>query len=80
MWIFKPGIMASTLVGLILTSSSDPQNYQHWQKLDKVCEQRCPVDGKPVTYGINEFVEGKNGSCFKICKWSLIPYWSNSRG
>jgi hypothetical protein len=83
--MFRPVGLLLLLPAVLLTqdtssqSISDKDNH-HWQKLEKVCESRCPVNGKPVTYGINEFVEGKDGNCFKICKWSLVPYWPGSRG
>jgi hypothetical protein len=47
---------------------SPPQNYQHWQRLQKVCEE-----GRK-TYGANEFVE--NG---KVCRWTFVPYWPEKK-
>lgn len=47
---------------------SPPQNYKHWQKLEKVCEE-----GRK-TYGANEFVE--NG---KVCHWTFVPYWPEKK-
>jgi hypothetical protein len=47
---------------------SPPQNYKHWQKLEKVCEE-----GRK-TYGVNEFVE--NG---KVCRWTFVPYWPEKK-
>ena len=47
---------------------SPPQNYRHWQRLDKVCD----VGRK--TYGANEFLE--NG---QVCRWVLVPYWPADR-
>jgi len=47
---------------------SPPQNYKHWQKLEKVCEE-----GRK-TYGANEFVE--NG---KVCRWTYVPYWPEKK-
>ena len=47
---------------------SPPQNYRHWQRLDKVCD----VGRK--TYGTNEFLE--NG---QVCRWVLVPYWPADR-
>lgn len=63
----------SLLTLLLLSGSSEsyvsaPQNYHHWQKLEKVCET-----GRQ-TYGANEFLE--NG---KICRWAIVPYWSVDR-
>lgn len=40
------------------------QNYRHWTKLQKVCEQ-----GRS-TYGANEFVEKG-----QVCRWTFVPYW-----
>jgi hypothetical protein len=65
--------IAPLLTLLLLSSSSEsyvsaPQNYQHWQKLEKVCET-----GRQ-TYGANEFLE--NG---KICRWAIVPYWPTDR-
>ena len=48
--------------------SSPPENYKHWQKLQKVCEE-----GRK-TYGVNEFVE--NG---KVCRWTFVPYWPEKK-
>jgi hypothetical protein len=62
------------VVLFVATSSSEsqylfpPENYKHWQKLEKVCE----VGRK--TYGANEFLE--NG---KICRWAIVPYWATDR-
>lgn len=59
---------------LISASSTEPQylsppeNYKHWQKLQKVCEE-----GRK-TYGANEFVE--NG---KVCRWTFVPYWPEKK-
>ena len=59
---------------LVTTSSTEsqyiapPQNYKHWQKLEKVCEE-----GRK-TYGANEFVE--NG---KVCRWTFVPYWPEKK-
>lgn len=47
---------------------SPPRNYQHWLRLEKVCEE-----GRK-TYGANEFVE--NG---KVCRWTFVPYWSEKK-
>ena len=44
------------------------ENYKHWQKLAKVCEE-----GRK-TYGANEFVE--NG---KVCRWTMVPYWPEKK-
>jgi len=63
-------LAAILLITFILTGSSSdqlispPENYKHWQKLEKVCEE-----GRK-TYGVNEFVE--NG---KVCRWTFVPYW-----
>ena len=64
------------LLGVVFvsTSSSESQylfpteNYKHWQKLGKVCEE-----GRK-TYGANEFVE--NG---KVCRWTFVPYWPEKK-
>ena len=64
------------MLGAILISASStetqylapPENYKHWQKLAKVCEE-----GRK-TYGVNEFVE--NG---KVCRWTFVPYWPDKK-
>lgn len=67
------------LAGILLAifvlsgSSSDqyvlpPENYKHWQKLEKVCEE-----GRK-TYGANEFVEKG-----KVCRWTFVPYWAEKK-
>jgi hypothetical protein len=64
------------VLGAILISASStesqylfpPENYKHWQKLAKVCEE-----GRK-TYGANEFVE--NG---KVCRWTFVPYWPEKK-
>jgi hypothetical protein len=64
------------VLGVMLISSSStesqyiapPENYKHWQKLQKVCEE-----GRK-TYGVNEFVE--NG---KVCRWTFVPYWPEKK-
>lgn len=62
-------VLAVTLVSASSTEYiSPPQNYKHWQKLEKVCEE-----GRK-TYGVNEFVE--NG---KVCRWTFVPYWSEKK-
>ena len=53
------------------------ENYKHWTKLAEVCETRSPVDGKPVTYGANEFVISGNGTTYVICRWKYVPYTPN---
>lgn len=55
------------------------KNAHHWEVLNKVCEKRCPVNGKEVTYGANEYVDGKLGSCWQICQWKMVPYWPQDR-
>ena len=57
----------------VLPASADqyvlpPQNYRHWQRLDKIC------DTGRKTYGTNEFLE--NG---QVCRWVLVPYWPADR-
>lgn len=47
---------------------SPPQNYKHWQKLEKVCEEW------KEKLGVNEFVEKG-----KICRWTLVPYWPENK-
>ena len=69
----KYRLILITLLALALTGSSDqyvapPENYKHWQKLQKVCEE-----GRK-TYGVNEFVE--NG---KVCRWTFVPYWPDKK-
>jgi hypothetical protein len=64
------------VLGVVLVSASStesqylapPENYKHWQKLQKVCEE-----GRK-TYGVNEFVE--NG---KVCRWTFVPYWPEKK-
>ena len=64
------------VLGAILISASStetqylapPENYKHWQRLQKVCEE-----GRK-TYGVNEFVE--NG---KVCRWTFVPYWPDKK-
>jgi hypothetical protein len=66
---------AILLITFLLTASSSdqlispPENYKHWQKLEKVCEENRK------TYGVNEFVE--NG---KICRWTFVSYWPEKKG
>ena len=66
-------IITSLLTLLLLSGSSEsyvpaPQNYHHWQKLEKVCET-----GRK-TYGANEFLERG-----RVCRWTLVPYWPADR-
>jgi hypothetical protein len=68
--------LPAIVLGAILISASStesqylapPENYKHWQKLQKVCEE-----GRK-TYGANEFVE--NG---KVCRWTFVPYWPEKK-
>ena len=67
-------LAAILLATLALTGSSSdqyvlpPENYKHWQKLEKVCEE-----GRK-TYGVNEFVEKG-----KVCRWTFVPYWPEKK-
>lgn len=61
-----------TLISIPAASPSEqyilpPQNYRHWTRLQKVCEQ-----GR-TTYGANEFVEKG-----QVCRWALVPYWPDN--
>lgn len=67
--------LATILLSIFLLSGSSydqlispPENYKHWQKLEKVCEE-----GKKVL-GVNEFIE--NG---KVCRWALVSYWPEKK-
>jgi len=69
---------ASIACCFLLTASSEyilpKQNYQHWTRVDEICETRSPVNGKPVTYGVNEYVKSKSGTSFVICRWGQVPH------
>jgi len=64
-------VLGAMLISASSTESqylAPPENYKHWQKLQKVCEE-----GRK-TYGVNEFVE--NG---KVCRWTFVPYWPEKK-
>lgn len=70
-----PALVLFVMVLLSVVAQAEPivlvlpvRNYQHWQKLEKVCET-----GRQ-TYGANEFLE--NG---KICRWTLVSYWPENK-
>lgn len=50
------------------------ENYNHWSKLQEVCESKSSINGKPVTYSANEYVKSGSGSSFVICRWALVPF------
>jgi len=56
-------------LALCLTASASSSNpWKNTQQvLTEICEVRLPVNGKPVTYGANEYL--KDG---KICRQALV--------
>lgn len=61
----------AALLFFLPTSSAKP-----WPNTEmiikEVCEFRTPKEGKPVTYGANEYVKSQKGSGFEICRNMLV--------